>query len=95
MVFVVTRKTADVINELLAMMSNKFHTQQEHESWTETDWQNFISSYKLLTIDLSKCHNVEMKKDFTLKPHVHAKGMTGVFPPDSIIKVEPVKFDWS
>ncbi len=93
-IFVVTRKSNDVINEILGMLSSKDNSMDDHESWTQDDWDNFLDSYVLLTIDLSKCKNVDLLKDPNTSGYQHIKVLLGVIPPESIVKVEPVAFNW-
>lgn len=95
-IFVITRKTKNVINEILTMLSNKHVTPDHtHDHWTEQDWDNFTNSYVLLTIDLTKCTNVDLISDTNAAPYQHSKVLSGIVPPDSIVKTEPVNFDWS
>lgn len=95
-VFVVTRKTKDVLNELLSLLTNKHITKpNELETWTDKEWEKFINSYVLLTIDLSKCSNPELLADPNMAKWTHSKILIGNVPSDSIVNIEPVKFDWS
>lgn len=93
-IFVVTRKSKSVTNEILTMLSNKDHTPDDHESWTKEDWDKFQKSYMLLTIDLAKCPSVEVVPDANAEAYHHSKVLYGHVPPEAIIEVSPVAFDW-
>lgn len=94
-IFVFTRKTKNVINEILAMLSNKHGSSEDHEAWGDEEWGKFTNSYVMLTIDLSKCSDVDLTQDPNADSWNHSKILSGSVPPESIINVEPVNFDWT
>lgn len=94
-VFVLTRRTPGVVDEALAMISNKHLPKGEtHEHWTEDRWTRFQRSYVLLTVDLTRCEGARLAADTRVGKWVHSAILEGKVPPKAIVAIENVRFSW-
>ncbi len=93
--FLTTKLDTEVINELLGMFSNKHHTANDHEQWSDADWKTFENSYVVLTIDGDKVPNLNIIQDTNAPKWWHSVATTSIIPPQAIIDVQDIKFDWS
>lgn len=91
-IFVFTRNTTEVKNELLGMIANKYGNTSEY---TDDQWNHFLDTHVMLTIDLAKCKNVDLSNDPNIAKYQHSVILSGTVPPDSIISIDPINFDWS
>ncbi len=91
-IFVFTRNTKEIKNELLGMLANKYGDPQEY---TNAQWDHFLDTHVMLTIDLSKCNNIDMHPDPKMGTWHHSCILTGEVPASSIISIDPVNFDWT
>jgi hypothetical protein len=88
-IFVVTRKTPEVIDEVLAMMVGKEFSSDDMDNGADID--ALLDQLVILTIDLAKCQDVDLEPDPNAGPWNHSKILYGTVPPDAIINVEPAK----
>lgn len=89
-IFVVTRNTRSVLNELIGMIAQKEQT--EYSEWGDNEWDQFYDTHCLITIDLSKCSDVELHNDPSAGHWLHSKVLSGTIPPESIVNVEAIRY---
>lgn len=95
-IFVLSRRTPGVIDEVLSQLCNKHLSEgEDHENWTDEDWSRFEQSLVLLTVDLSLFQFGELGYGTRSGPWVHERVLYVSVPPSAIIETSPVHFSWT
>lgn len=87
-IFVITRTSPEIISDLFGIMVAKNNEDLDNE---DIDWDKELDDLVLLTIDLSKCSDIDLEQDISSRPYQRWTKLTGNVPAISIIKIEPLR----
>lgn len=86
-IFVTTRTSPELISDLFGIMVAKHNDLNDQN----LDWDAELDNLVLITIDLSKCSNIDLEQDPNSMAYQRWTVLTGTVPPDSIVKIEPLR----
>lgn len=86
-IFVITRTSPEIISDLFGIMVAKHHDLDD----PTLDWDAVLDNLVIITIDLSKCSNIDLEQDPSSMAYQRWTMLTGNVPPDSIVKIEPLR----
>ena len=87
-IFVITRNSPDVVDEIVAMMVSKEFSMDDMDNNADVDV--LTKQLVILTIDLAKCQDVDLSPDPSASPWNHSKILYGTVPPEAIVKINQV-----